>query len=82
MTPTNVLFKEAVLGSQVPWMCPLQLQDQYNLHEKGMTPLDRCLLLTSLDAIEGECTQEMANTQSKKASTKEENVGSNLVPNL
>jgi hypothetical protein len=43
----------------------------YNLHEKGMTPMDMHLLLTSLEAIERMCTQEKAHAQSgKKASAK------------
>ncbi len=71
MIQVNVLFTEADLASQVLWMCPHAWQDQYNLHEKGMTPVDMCLLLTSLKAIECVCTQEKANTQSgKKAFTK------------
>jgi hypothetical protein len=66
----NIPFTEAELGSHVLWMCPLQWQDQYNLHKKGMMPLDMCLLLRSLEAIESVCTQEKASAQSKKGSTK------------
>jgi hypothetical protein len=40
MTPTNVPFTEANLASHVLWMCPNQWQDQYNLQEKVMTPMD------------------------------------------
>ena len=38
--PENILFIEAELGAHVLRMCPLAWQDQYNLNEKGMTPLD------------------------------------------
>jgi hypothetical protein len=37
-TPANIPFTEADLVSHVLRMCPLQWQDQYNLHERGMTP--------------------------------------------
>ncbi len=40
MTPANVPFSEADLASHVLQMCPHQWQDQYNLQEKGMTPMD------------------------------------------
>jgi hypothetical protein len=70
----NVPFMEAELGSHVPRMCPIQWQDRYNLHEKGMMPMDLRLLLTSLEAIEHMCTQEKAKPESsKKASHKGEN---------
>jgi hypothetical protein len=68
--PVNVPFTKAEMGSHVLWMYPLQWQDQYNLHKKGMTPLDMHSLLTSLEAIERVCTLEKASAQSKKASTK------------
>jgi hypothetical protein len=44
----NVKFTKADLASHVLRMCPLTWQDQFNLHEKGMTPMDMYLLLTSL----------------------------------
>jgi hypothetical protein len=56
--PENVLFTEAELGANVLCMCPLQWQDQYNMNEKGMTPMDMCSLLTSLEAIKCVCTYE------------------------
>ncbi len=57
--------------SHVLWMWLHVWQDQYNLHKKGMTPVDMHLLLTSLEAIEGVCTQEKFHAQSgKKASAK------------
>jgi hypothetical protein len=48
----NVLFTEAEPGSHVLWMCPIQWQDQYYLHKRGMTLLDMHLLPTYLEAIE------------------------------
>jgi hypothetical protein len=67
----NVPFTEADLASHVLWMCPLTWQDHFNLHNKGMTPVDMRLLLMSLKAIEHVCTQEKSSTQSsKKASNK------------
>jgi hypothetical protein len=60
MTPANVLFTEADLASQVLWMCLHQWQDQYNLQEKGMTPMDMHSLQASLKAIEHVCTPEKA----------------------
>jgi hypothetical protein len=54
--PENVPFMEAELGAHVLRMCPIQWQDQYNMNEKGMTPMDMRLLLTLLEAIERVCT--------------------------
>ncbi len=51
MTPANVSFTEADLASHVLRMCPHQWQDQYNLQEKGMTPMDMHSLQASLKAI-------------------------------
>jgi hypothetical protein len=48
--PENIPFTEAELGAHVLHMCPLPWQDQYNMNEKGMMPMDMRLLLTSLDA--------------------------------
>jgi hypothetical protein len=46
-------------------------QDHFNLHKKGMTPVDMHSLFMSLEAIEGICAQEKSNAQSnKKASNK------------
>ncbi len=53
--PNNVRFTEAELGSHVLCMCPIQWKDQY-MNKKGMTPMDMCLLLTSLEAIKCICT--------------------------
>ncbi len=73
MTLVVVPFSEADLGSQVLRMCPHQWQDQYNLQEKGMTPMDMHSLQASLKAIERVCTHEKAHAPSgKKASHKHE----------
>jgi hypothetical protein len=46
-------------------MCPLAWQDQYNLNQKGMTPLDMHMLLTLLEAIECVCTHEKGKPDEK-----------------
>jgi hypothetical protein len=51
-------FAEADLLSHVLRMCPYAWQDQYNLHEKGGTPVDMHSLLLSLKAIELVCGRE------------------------
>jgi hypothetical protein len=71
LRPANVPFTVTDLASHILQMCLHMWQDQYNLHKKGMTPVDMHSLLTSLEAIECICTQEKANVQSgKKASAK------------
>jgi hypothetical protein len=73
MTPVNVPFTEADLASHVLRVCPHLWQDQYNLHKKGMTPVDMRSLQVSLKAIERMCMQETAHAQSgEKASQKNE----------
>jgi hypothetical protein len=73
MTPANVLFIKADLVSHVLRMCPHQWQDQYNLQEKGITPMDIGSLQASLEAIECVCTPDKAHAQSsEKASHKNE----------
>jgi hypothetical protein len=67
--PENVPFTEAELGSHVLHMCPLQWQDQYNMNEKGMTPMDMCLLLTSLEVIKCVCTYKKGRLESSKKSS-------------
>jgi hypothetical protein len=64
MTPANVPFTEADLASHVLRMCLHQWQDQYNLQEKGMTPMDMRSLQASLEAIERVCTHEKAHAPS------------------
>ncbi len=49
--PKNVPFTKAELGSHGLRMCPIQWQDQSNMNEKGMTPMDMRLLPTLLEAI-------------------------------
>jgi hypothetical protein len=71
MTPANVPLSEADLANHVIRICPHQWQDQYNLQEKGMTPMDMHSLQASLEAIERICNPEKAHTlSSKKASHK------------
>jgi hypothetical protein len=67
----NIPFAVADLASHVLLMCPLRWQDQFNLHEKGMTPVEIYSLRMSIESIERVCTQEKANAQcNKKASNK------------
>ncbi len=73
--PKNVPFTEAELGAHVLRMSPLQWQDQDNMHEKGMTPMDMCLLLTLLEAIECVCTYEKGKLDTFKKSDKSSNKG-------
>ncbi len=71
ITPANALFTGADLVSHVLRMCPLTRQNHFNLHKKGMAPVEMHLLVMSLKAIEHVCTQEMSNARSsKKASNK------------
>jgi hypothetical protein len=73
--PANFPFTEAELGAHVLRMCPLQWQDQYNKNEKGMTPMDTHLLLTSLEAIKCVCTFEKGKSDSFEKSIKSSNKG-------
>jgi hypothetical protein len=66
MTPANVPFTDADLASHIFQMCPHQWQDQYNLQEKGMTPMDMRTLQASLEAIKNVCTHEKAHAPSGK----------------
>jgi hypothetical protein len=63
--PENNLFPEAELGAHVLCMCPLAWQDQHNLNQKGLTPLDMRTLLTLLEAIERVCTHEKGKPDEK-----------------
>jgi hypothetical protein len=56
-------------------MCPLQWQDQYNMHKKGMTLMDMHLLLTLLEAIERNCTYEKGKLDNFEKSNKSSNKG-------
>ncbi len=68
--PENFPFPEAELGAHVLRMCPLAWNDQYNLNQKVMMPLDMRTLLTLLEAIERVCTHEKGkpDEKSKKSS--------------
>ncbi len=61
MTPAIVPLTEADLASHILWMCLHQWQDQFNLQEKGMTPVDMHSLQASLEAIECVCTPKKAH---------------------
>jgi hypothetical protein len=47
-------------------MCSIQLQDQYNMKKKGMTPMDMRSLLTLLEAIKCVCTYKKGKLESSK----------------
>jgi hypothetical protein len=66
MTPANVPFSKADLASHVLRMCPHQWQDQYNLQENGMTPMDMHSLQASLEAIKRVYNPEKTNAPSSK----------------
>jgi hypothetical protein len=67
--PKNVPFTEAELGSHVLCMCPIQWQDQYNMNQKGMTPMDMHSLLTSLEAIKRVWTYKKSKLESFEKSS-------------
>jgi hypothetical protein len=73
--PENVPFTEAELGAHVLRMCPLPWQDQYNMNEKGITPMNMRLFLTSLEAIERICTYEKGKSDTFEKSNKSSNKG-------
>ncbi len=73
--PENVPFMEADLGSHVLRMCPLQWQDQYNMNEKGMMPMDMHLLLTLLEVIKRICTYKKGKLESSKKSSNKDKKG-------
>ncbi len=75
MTLANVLFTEADLASHILRMCPHQWQDQYNLQEKGMTPMDMHSLQASLKAIKRVCTHEKAHAPSSEKASHENKAG-------
>jgi hypothetical protein len=68
----------AELGAHVLHMCPIQWQDQYNMNEKGMMPMDMHLLLTLLEEIERVCTYEKGKLDSHKKSEKSSRCGACL----
>jgi hypothetical protein len=63
ITPVNVPFTKADLVSHVLQMCPHRWQDQYNLQEKGTTPMNMRSLQASLKAIEC-CCKPFAHSRS------------------
>ncbi len=73
--PENIPFMEAELGAHVLHMCPLHWQDQYNMNKKGMTPMDMCLLMMSLEAIERVCTCKKGRFDNFEKSDKSSNKG-------
>jgi hypothetical protein len=73
--PKNIPFTDAELGSHVLRMCPIQWQDQYNMNEKGMMPMDMRLLLTLLEAIKSICTYKKGKLESSKKSSKKDKKG-------
>ncbi len=75
MTPANVPITEADLASHVLWMCLHQWQDQYNLQEKGMTPMVMHSLQASFKAIERVCTPEKGHVQSGKKTSHKNKTG-------
>ncbi len=64
-----LLFTKAELGAHVLHMCPLQWQDQYNMNEKGVTPMDMRSLLTLLEAIKRVCTYKKGRSESSEKSS-------------
>jgi hypothetical protein len=85
MIPANISFTKADLASHVLRMCPHQWQDQYNLQEKDMTPMDMHTLLASFEAIECICTHKKTPvpsgekaSQKSKAGVKRPNTGATL----
>jgi hypothetical protein len=58
----RVPFNEADLVSHILRTCPYMWQDQFNLHEKGGTSVDMCLLLLSLEAIERVCSHVIGHS--------------------
>jgi hypothetical protein len=73
--PENIPFTEAELGAHVLRMRPLQWKDQYNMNEKGVTPMDMLLLLTLLEAIKCICTYEKGKLDIFEKSDKSSNKG-------
>ncbi len=70
-----MLFTEADLASHVLRMCLHQWLDQYNLQEKGMTPMDMRSLQASLKAIERVCTHKKAHAPSSEKASHKNKVG-------
>jgi hypothetical protein len=73
--PANIPMTKADLAIYTLRMCPLTWQNHFNLHKKGMTPMDMCLLLMFLEAIERVCTQEKSNAESNKKTSNKSKKG-------
>jgi hypothetical protein len=73
--PEMVPFTEAELGAHVLRMCPLPWQDEYNMNEKGMMPMDMHSLLTLLEGIKCACTYEKGKSDTFEKSDKSSNKG-------
>jgi hypothetical protein len=71
----NVPFTKADLASHVLQMCPHRWQDQYNLQDKGMTPMDMHSLQASLKAIKRVCTHEKIHAPSGKKTSHKNKAG-------
>ncbi len=76
MMPANVMFTETDLVSHVLRMCLHQWQDQYNLQEKGMTPMDMRSLQASLETIKRVCTHKKAHAPASEKASCKNKVGS------
>jgi hypothetical protein len=81
MMLANVPFTEANLVSHVLRMCPHQWQDQYNLQEKDMTPMDIRSLQASLKAIECVCTHKKAHAPSGEKASHKNKAGAKQLSN-
>jgi hypothetical protein len=85
MIPANILFTEAEaeLESHVLWVCPLQWQDQYNLHEKGMMLLNMCLLIPFLRLLSTYVPRKRPTAHNpRKLPPRTRMARSDLAPNL
>jgi hypothetical protein len=77
----KVPFTEADLASPVLRMCLHQWQDQYNLQEKGMTPMDMRSLQASLEAIERVSIHEKTHVPSGEKASHKNKAGAKLPSN-
>jgi hypothetical protein len=77
MMPANVPFTKADLASHVLRMFPHQWQDQYNLQEKGMTPMDMHSRQVSLKVIKHVCTHQKTHLPSGEKASHKNKAGAN-----
>ncbi len=66
----NLSFAEADLASDLLQIFPYAWKDQYNLHEKGGTPVNMRLLLQPLKAIKRVCGQERSEKSNPSCNEK------------